>query len=99
MAIPLQTIKILGRLVLGEHDAFDRHAQSFYTKATAGITRRSPRRMVLACVPNSILRRHGVLIGAYRGRPRARQREIDLVERTALPAQREVGCSLVAFDL
>src|SRR5258708_1726407 len=40
-----------------------------------------------------------VLIGAYRGRPRARQREIDLVERAALPAQREVGCSLVALDL
>src|SRR6266481_6420142 len=40
-----------------------------------------------------------VLIGAYRGRPRAWQREIDLVERAALPAQREVGCSLVALDL
>ena len=40
-----------------------------------------------------------VLIGAYRGRPRARQREIDLVERAALPAQREVGCSVVALDL
>ena len=43
--------------------------------------------------------RDRVLIGAYRGRPRARQREIDLVERAALPAQREVGCSLVALDL
>src|ERR1700687_3660953 len=40
-----------------------------------------------------------VLIGAYRGRSRARQREIDLVERAALPAQREVGCSLVALGL
>src|SRR5437764_4744204 len=32
-----------------------------------------------------------VLVGAYGGRPRARQSEVDLVERAALPAQREVG--------
>src|SRR5258705_11984605 len=40
-----------------------------------------------------------VLIGAYRGRPRARHREIYLVARAALPAQREVRRSLVALGL
>ena len=34
MAIPLQTIKILGALV--GNDPFDRHALSFYTKADGG---------------------------------------------------------------
>jgi hypothetical protein len=36
MAITLQTIKILGALVLGKDDPFDRHALSFYTKADGG---------------------------------------------------------------
>jgi hypothetical protein len=35
MAIPLQTIKILGALV-GDGYPFDRHALSFYTKADGG---------------------------------------------------------------
>jgi hypothetical protein len=40
-----------------------------------------------------------VLISADGGRPRARQGEIDLAERAALPAQREMGRGLVALDL
>src|SRR5215468_5281265 len=43
--------------------------------------------------------RDRVLVGADGGRPRARQIEVDLVERAALPAQREMGGSLVAIDL
>src|SRR5690349_7728719 len=43
--------------------------------------------------------RDRVLVGADGGRPRARQSEVDLVERAALPAQREVGGRLVAIDL
>ena len=43
--------------------------------------------------------RDRVLIGAYRGRPRARQGQIDLGQRAAFPAQRQVGCGLVALDL
>jgi hypothetical protein len=56
MAIPQQTIKILGTLVLGKDHAFDWHAKSFTQRPTAGITRRLRRRMVLACVPSRILR-------------------------------------------
>jgi len=67
MAIPQQTMKILGTPVLGKDHAFDWHAKSFaldtlkmrspFTqKPTAGITRRLRRRMVLACVPSRILR-------------------------------------------
>ena len=40
-----------------------------------------------------------VLVGADGGRPRARQSEVDLVERAAFPAQREMGGRLVAIDL
>src|ERR1700738_704171 len=36
MAIPQQTIKILGTPVLGEDHAFDWHAESFYIKADGG---------------------------------------------------------------
>ena len=36
MAIPQQTIKILGTPVLGEDHAFDWHAKSFYIKADGG---------------------------------------------------------------
>ena len=43
--------------------------------------------------------RDRVLVGAYRGRPRARQRQIDLIDRTAFPAQREARRGLVALDL
>src|SRR5438874_3816029 len=43
--------------------------------------------------------RDRVLVGADSGRPRARQREVDLVERAALPAQHEMGGRLVAIDL
>src|SRR5499433_2984994 len=43
--------------------------------------------------------RDRVLVGADGGRPRARQSEVDLVERAALPAQREMGGRLVAIDL
>src|SRR2546423_14174237 len=43
--------------------------------------------------------RDRVLVGADGGRPRARQSEVDLVERAALPAQREVGGRLIAIDL
>src|SRR5437868_10725861 len=43
--------------------------------------------------------RDRVLVGADSGRPRARQSEVDLVERAALPAQREMGGRLVALDL
>src|SRR5499427_3708728 len=43
--------------------------------------------------------RDRVLVGADGGRPRARQGEVDLVERAALPAQREMGGRLVAIDL
>ena len=42
--------------------------------------------------------RDRVLVGADGGRPRARQSEVDLVERAALPAQREMGGRLVAID-
>src|SRR5262252_3843947 len=42
--------------------------------------------------------RDRVLVGADGGRPRARQSEADLVERAALPAQREMGGRLVAID-
>src|SRR5260370_37525864 len=41
----------------------------------------------------------GVRVGADGGWPRARQSEVDLVERAALPAQREMGGRLVALDL
>src|ERR1700752_1906305 len=40
-----------------------------------------------------------VLVGADGGRPRARESEVDRVERAALPAQREMGGRLVAIDL
>src|SRR5947209_664842 len=43
--------------------------------------------------------RDRVLVGADSGRPRARQSEVDLVERAALPAQREMGGRPVAIDL
>src|SRR5271169_538240 len=43
--------------------------------------------------------RDRILIGAYRGRPRARQRQINLSERAALPAQGEARRGLVALDL
>src|ERR1700756_3880277 len=43
--------------------------------------------------------RDRVLVGADGGRPRARQSEVDLVERAALPAQREMGGRLDAIDL
>src|SRR5215472_10853078 len=43
--------------------------------------------------------RDRVLVGADGGRPRARQSEADLVERAALPVQREMGGRLVAIDL
>ena len=36
MAIPQQTMKILGALVLGKDHAFDWHAKSFYAKADGG---------------------------------------------------------------
>ena len=42
--------------------------------------------------------RDRILIGAYRGRPRARQRQINLSERAALPAQGEARRGLVALD-
>src|SRR5262249_60775596 len=42
--------------------------------------------------------RDRVLVGADGSRPRARQSEVDLVERAALPAQREIGGRLVAID-
>src|SRR5262249_18367137 len=42
--------------------------------------------------------RDRVLVGADGGRPRARQSEVDLVERAALPTQREMGGCLVAID-
>ena len=47
----------------------------------------------------SAQQRDRVLVGADGGRPRARQSEVDLVERAALPAQREMGGRLVAIDL
>src|SRR5499433_1041468 len=43
--------------------------------------------------------RDRVLVGADGGRPRARQSEVDLVERAALPAQCEMGGRRVAIDL
>src|SRR5215469_2872929 len=43
--------------------------------------------------------RDRVLVGADGGRPRARQSEVDVVERAAFPAQREMGGRLVAVDL
>src|SRR5258708_35804258 len=43
--------------------------------------------------------RDRVLVGADGGRPRARERQVDLVERAAFPAQREVRGSLVTLDL
>src|SRR5499427_9269572 len=43
--------------------------------------------------------RDRVLVGADGGRRRARQSEVDRVERAALPAQREMGGRLVAIDL
>src|SRR5262249_44903404 len=43
--------------------------------------------------------RDRVLVGADGGRPRARQGELDLVERAAPPAQREMCGRLVAIDL
>src|SRR6516162_9261777 len=43
--------------------------------------------------------RDRVLVGADGSRPRARQSEIDLVERAALPAQRKMGGRRVAIDL
>ena len=43
--------------------------------------------------------RDRILIGAYRGRPRARQRQINLSERAALPAQGEARRGIVALDL
>src|SRR6516164_6231721 len=43
--------------------------------------------------------RDRVLVGADGGRPRARQSEVDLIERAALPAECEVGGRLVAIDL
>src|SRR5260370_29572637 len=42
--------------------------------------------------------RDRMLAGADRCRPRARQRQSDFVERTALPADREVCCRLVALN-
>src|SRR5690349_11745639 len=46
-----------------------------------------------------VQQRDRVLVGADGGRPRARQSEVDLVERAALPAQREMGGRFVAIDL
>src|SRR3982074_1814933 len=43
--------------------------------------------------------RDRVLIGAHGCWPRARQTQVDFGECTALPAQREVGCRLIALDL
>src|SRR5215469_7103308 len=43
--------------------------------------------------------RDRVLSGADGGRPRARQSEVDLVKRAALPPEREMGSRLVAIDL
>ena len=43
--------------------------------------------------------RDRVLVGADGSWPRARQSEVDLIERAALPAQREMGGRLVAIDL
>src|SRR5215469_7530065 len=43
--------------------------------------------------------RDRVLVGADGSRPRARQSEVDLVERAALPSQRKIGGRLVAIDL
>src|SRR5262249_31620124 len=39
------------------------------------------------------------LIGAHSCWPRARQAQVDFGQCTALPAQREVGCRLIALDL
>src|SRR3982075_2738441 len=43
--------------------------------------------------------RDRVLIGAHGCWPRARQAQVDFGQCTALPAQREVGCRLIALDL
>ena len=43
--------------------------------------------------------RDRVLVGADGGRPRARQGEVDVVERAAFPAQREMGGRPVTVDL